>query len=128
MCRLYGFLATEPTRLECSLVQAQNALQVQSDRDLRGVRNADSWGIAHWTGTASSVIKSTAPAFADGRFAETAAAVSGEAVIAHVGAATIGSVVDHNTHPFTHGPWAFDHNGSFDGLGRRARLVAARSA
>ena len=70
MCRLYGFLATEPTRLDCSLVHAQNALQVQSDRDPRGVRNADGWGIAHWTGTMPLVIKSTAPAFADGRFAE----------------------------------------------------------
>ena len=31
MCRLYGFLATQPTRLECSLVTAQNALENQSD-------------------------------------------------------------------------------------------------
>lgn len=116
MCRLYGFLATEPTRLECSLVQAQNALQVQSDRDLRGVRNADGWGIAHWTGTVPSVIKSTAPAFTDGRFAATAAAVSSEAVIAHVRAATIGIAVDRNTHPFVHGPWTFAHNGTISGF------------
>ena len=46
MCRLYGFLATESTRLECSLVEAHNALQLQSDRDGRGVRNADGWGIS----------------------------------------------------------------------------------
>jgi hypothetical protein len=48
MCRMYGFLATEPTRLDRSLVLAQNALQTQSDRDQRGIRNADGSGIAHW--------------------------------------------------------------------------------
>ncbi|MFQ5522858.1 MAG: hypothetical protein ACE5F5_04695 [Acidimicrobiia bacterium] len=41
MCRLYGFLGTEPTRLECSLVDAQCALLIQSDRGLWGVRNPD---------------------------------------------------------------------------------------
>ena len=66
MCRLYGFLATEPTGLECSLVSAQNGLQVQSDRDQRGVRNADGWGIASWSGGAPEIVRSTAPAFADG--------------------------------------------------------------
>lgn len=60
------------TRLECSLVEAHNALQVQSDRDSRGVRNADGWGIAHCEGLRPVVIKSTDPAFADCRFPEAA--------------------------------------------------------
>lgn len=112
MCRLYGFLATEQTRVECSLVQAQNALQVQSDRDRRGTRNADGWGIAHWDAGGPVVIRSTEPAFADRRFAESAAAVSSDAIIAHVRAATVGSVAERNTHPFRHGPWSFAHNGT----------------
>ncbi len=112
MCRLYGFLATQPTRLECSLITAQNALQVQSDRDGRGVRNADGWGIAHWVGDDREVIKSTMPAFADDRFAEIASKIWSEAAIAHVRAATIGGVSTENTHPFTFGTWAFAHNGT----------------
>ncbi len=112
MCRLYGFLATQPTRLECSLVAAQNALQTQSDRDSRGIRNADGWGIAHWLGDEREVIKSTMPAFADDQFAEVAADIRSEAAIAHVRAATIGRVSTENTHPFTFGTWAFAHNGS----------------
>ncbi|MFV1971447.1 MAG: class II glutamine amidotransferase [Acidimicrobiia bacterium] len=112
MCRLYGFLATQPTRLECSLVAAQNALQTQSDRDSRGIRNADGWGIAHWLGDDREVIKSTMPAFADDQFAEVAADIRSEAAIAHVRAATIGRVSTENTHPFTFGTWAFAHNGS----------------
>ncbi|GMQ86180.1 MAG: class II glutamine amidotransferase [Acidimicrobiia bacterium] len=116
MCRLYGFLATEPTRLECSLVAAQNALQVQSDRDSRGVRNADGWGIAHREGDRPAVIKSTDPAFADHRFAEAATSVSSDSVIAHIRAATVGGVAERNTHPFTHGPWSFAHNGTIPGI------------
>jgi glutamine amidotransferase len=112
MCRLYGFLATEPTRLECSLVTAQNALQNQSDRDSRGVRNADGWGIAHWVGDDREVIKSTMPAFADDQFAEVASGIWSEAAIAHVRAATVGSISTDNTHPFTFGTWAFAHNGT----------------
>ena len=112
MCRLYGFLATDQTRLECSLVEAQNALQVQSDRDLRGVRNADGWGIAQWKGDLPRVSRNTDPAFADHQFAEIASSVSSDAVIAHVRAATVGDVAMQNTHPFTHGPWVFAHNGT----------------
>jgi glutamine amidotransferase len=114
MCRLYGFLANEPTRLECSLVEAQNALLVQSDRDRRGVRNADGWGIAEWRDDMPHVTKSTLPAFADRHFVDVAAEVSGYAVIAHVRAATVGRVALVNTHPFVHGPWAPAHNGTIE--------------
>ena len=37
MCRLYGFRANEPTKVECTLVHAQNALIVQSREDLAGL-------------------------------------------------------------------------------------------
>jgi glutamine amidotransferase len=111
MCRLYGFLATHPTRLECSLVEAQNALHVQSDLDGRGIRNADGWGIAHWNGDDREDFKSTMPAFADDEFVEVASSIWSEAAIAHVRAATVGRVSDKNTHPFVRGPWAFAHNG-----------------
>jgi len=118
MCRMYGFLATDSTRLDCSLVLAQNALQTQSDRDGRGVRNADGWGIAHWDDSGPSILKSTHPAFADRFFAETAEEISSQAVIAHVRAATVGKVAEENTHPFHHGPWVFAHNGTITGLSR----------
>jgi predicted glutamine amidotransferase len=114
MCRLYGFLATEPTRLECSLVTAQNALVVQSDMDGRGIRNADGWGIAHWVGDEREVIKSTMPAFADDQFVEIASDIWSESAIAHVRNATVGGVHDDNTHPFTFGTWAFAHNGTLN--------------
>jgi len=116
MCRLYGFLATEPTRLECSLVEAQNALVVQSDRDRRGRRNPDGWGIAEWHSTLPYLTRNTYPAFADRRYVDVASTVTSHAVIAHVRAATVGKVAMENTHPFDHGPWAFAHNGTIPGI------------
>ena len=84
MCRLYGFLATDATRLECSPVEAQDALIVRSDRDGRGVRNADGWGIAQWVGDDREVIKSKMPAFADDQFVMIASDIWSESAIAHV--------------------------------------------
>ena len=46
MCRLYGLHANEPTRVECSLVRAQNALMEQSRKDQEGFANAHGWGLA----------------------------------------------------------------------------------
>lgn len=116
MCRLYGFLATEDTRLDCSLVQAQNALLVQSDRDRQGMRSPDGWGIAEWQSGLPTVTKNIYPAFADRDFVDIASAVTSKAVIAHVRTATIGKIAVENTHPFDHGPWVFAHNGTVDGI------------
>ncbi len=116
MCRIYGFLATEDTRLHCSLVDAQNALLVQSDRDRTGRRSPDGWGIAEWRSGLPLVTKNTLPAFADHQFADVASNVRSRAVIAHVRTATVGRVAQENTHPFDHGPWVFAHNGSIPGI------------
>jgi len=124
MCRLYGFSATEATRLDCSLVLAQNALQVQSDRDQRGQRNADGWGIARWTGHEPDIVRSTSPAFADGAFADEAEATHARVALAHIRAATVGDVVAENVHPFRYGPWVFAHNGTLTAHARLAPLLA----
>ena len=123
MCRLYGFSATEATRLDCSLVLARNALQVQSDRDQRGKRNADGWGIARWTGSHPDVVRSTSPAFADGAFAEEAEATRARVALAHIRAATVGDVMAENVHPFKYGPWAFAHNGTLTAHARLAPIL-----
>ncbi len=46
MCRLYGFRATELTKIECTLVHAQNALIVQSCKDRSGTSHLHGWGLA----------------------------------------------------------------------------------
>ena len=50
MCRLYGFRASEATKVECTLVHAQNALMVQSQSDQAGKSHANGWGMVSFDG------------------------------------------------------------------------------
>ncbi len=45
MCRIYGFRSNEPTKVECTLVHAQNALLAQSRSDHVGKSHPHGWGI-----------------------------------------------------------------------------------
>lgn len=116
MCRLYGFRATEPTKVECSLVLAQNALLHQSESDLRGVAHPDGWGIAYYEDGVPTVERRATAAFEDLHFSRTAERTFARTVVAHVRQATVGPTVLDNTHPFAYGKWTFAHNGSVRGF------------
>ena len=122
MCRLYALRASEPLKVECALVHAQNALLTQSRRDSRGETHADGWGIAHYLHERPTVEKRAVAAFGDVSFSDTAARVRARTVVAHVRQATVGGPSLPNTHPFVHGPWTFAHNG---GIRDFARLGAS---
>jgi len=124
MCRLYGFRATEPTRLECSLVRAQNALMAQSRKDREGLTHGHGWGVAEHPDGVPFVEKQAWAAYHGEHFKKTAARLYARAAIAHVRRATVGLPSLENTHPFVHGVWIFAHNGTvphFDGV--RDRLL-----
>ena len=55
MCRLYAFRSTEETKVECTLVHAQNALMAQSRRDRSGLSHAHGWGIVAYVGDRRSI-------------------------------------------------------------------------
>lgn len=112
MCRLYGFRATEPTKVECTLVHAQNALMVQSREDQTGVSHAHGWGVATYTDSVPQVDRQAWAAYHGEHFRRTAARIFSRTVIAHVRRASVGSVSLDNTHPFAHGKWVFAHNGT----------------
>ena len=112
MCRLYGLRATEPTRLECSLVQAQNALMAQSVRDRGGLSHGHGWGVAEYPNGVPFVEKQAWAAYHGEHFAKTVARMYSRAAIAHVRRATVGRPGIENTHPFVHGVWLFAHNGT----------------
>lgn len=116
MCRLYGFLANEPTKVDCSLVFAQNALLLQSRVDETGRDHADGWGIGTYSEGAPKVFKSPVAAFNDQAFSSTAEAVYSKAVIAHIRKATVGVPSEKNTHPFMFGNYVFAHNGTVTGF------------
>lgn len=112
MCRLYAMRANEPTRVECSLVHAQNALMQQSQQDAEGLCNGHGWGVADYRNGMPLIEKKTWAAFEGEHFKKTAARVYAHTVVAHVRRATVGGTSIENTHPFDHGRWIFAHNGT----------------
>lgn len=124
MCRLYGFLANESTKVECSLVHAQNALLMQSVKDGRGVPNADGWGISYYVDNVVHVERRHTAANADRHFSLAAERVYARLVIAHVRAVTVGETGLANTHPFVYRHWTFAHNGTVHGFEHLAARIA----
>lgn len=112
MCRLYGLHANEPTRIECSLVHAQNALMAQSVKDREGLTHGHGWGVASYKGVLPKVERQAWAAYHGEQFQKSAKRVYAETVVAHVRRATVGGPGIENTHPFTHGRWLFAHNGT----------------
>jgi predicted glutamine amidotransferase len=123
MCRLYGFRSNEPTKVECSLVYAQNALMIQSRSDMMGREHADGWGLASYSHDGEPTVEHReSAAFADLHFSAAAERVYAETVVAHVRRATVGKAATANTHPFRYRRWTFAHNGTvgdFQRLGER---------
>ncbi|MEX1228659.1 MAG: class II glutamine amidotransferase [Planctomycetaceae bacterium] len=124
MCRLYGFRANEETKVECSLVQAQNALILQSESDEIGRMHPDGWGISVYNKRVPDVERRATAAYQDLHFSHTAERIFAKTVVAHVRRATVGGISLNNTHPFTYDCWTFAHNGTLSGFDRlQSRIV-----
>jgi predicted glutamine amidotransferase len=118
VCRLFGFRSVIPSMVHRSLMQADNALGVQSER------HPDGWGVAYYVDGAPHLMKSADTALHDQLFRRVSGIVSSETVLAHVRRATVGGRSVLNAHPFQHGRWVFAHNGEvpeFEPV--RARLL-----
>ena len=100
MCRLYGFLANEPTKVECTLVHAQNALLMQSRSDLRGVSHPDGWGIGFYHGDEVLHKKRPTRAGALVDWQTSAGDVRSECAVLHMRQPTVGDFRAENAHPF----------------------------
>lgn len=116
MCRLYGFRATEETKVECSLAFAQNALLMQSREDMIGRAHPDGWGIAFYHDQHPELERRATAAFDDLHFSSTAERIFTTTVVAHVRLATVGDPEIQNCHPFAWQQWAFAHNGTVRGF------------
>lgn len=116
MCRHYCFRANEETKVECTLIHAQNALILQSRADLRGKSHADGWGISVYHNAVPEVERRATAAYEDMHFSTTVERVFSKTAVAHVRRATVGGPSLANTHPFVHGYWTFCHNGTLTGF------------
>lgn len=123
MCRLYGLQANEPTKIECSLVRAQNALMAQSMGDREGLTHGHGWGVASHPDGVPFVEKQAWAAYHGEHFQKIAARIYSKSVVAHVRRATVGPPGIENTHPFVHGVWLFAHNGTVPNFGKVRDLM-----
>jgi len=128
VCRLYGFRANEPTKVECSLIHAQNALLLQSRSDMMGREHADGWGLASYANGDLHVEHRDTAAFADVQFSTAVERIYAKTVIAHVRKATVGGTSAFNTHPFRYGRWTFAHNGTVSGFEQLKEQMARETA
>jgi len=129
MCRLYVFRSTEETKVECTLVHAQNALMAQSRRDRAGYSHAHGWGLVTYEHGRPKLERQAWAAYHGEHFSRAAGATWSTTVLAHVRRATVGKPRIENTHPFVDGMLSFAHNGTlpqFDVL--RSRLLEETSA
>lgn len=124
MCRLYALQATHPTRAACELLDAQNALLAQSQKDTRGLSNPHGWGMASLTGGTARCVRQVDPASESNRYREQSLRLEGTTLLAHIRRATVGTPSMDNTHPFRHDSAFLIHNGhvpAFDAV--RPRLL-----
>ena len=129
MCRLYALLANEATKVECSLVYAQNALMEQSRKDSAGQTHADGWGVVCYDELDRSrlptTVKHTNAAFDSDHFSRSAEKIYSKAVVAHVRLATVGCVSTLNAQPFTYDEWTFAHNGTIPCFDKLSKIMEA---
>ncbi len=108
MCRLFGFRSVIQSQVHRSLLAADNALMIQSQR------HPDGWGVAYYVGGAPHVIKSAHTAMEDQIFKRVSGVVSSQTVLAHLRKATVGDINLLNAHPFQFGSWVMAHNGEIN--------------
>jgi len=102
---MFGFRSVIQSQVHRSLVQADNALAVQSQN------HRDGWGVAYYVDGAPHLTKSATGAMDSTLFRRVSGLVSSETVVAHVRQATQGNLSVLNSHPFQYGRWVFAHNG-----------------
>jgi glutamine amidotransferase len=122
MCRLFGFRSVIPSQVHRSLLAAENALGVQSNR------HPDGWGVAYYVEGTPHLTRSPTAALGDQLFQRVSGVVASETVLAHVRKATIGPKTVLNCHPFQYGRWVFAHNGELTEFERHRESLLAEVA
>ncbi len=114
-------LITEPTH---SLIR-QSFESTEREEPLNG----DGFGVAWYVPGMSpdpAAFRSISPAWSNRNLLELSRVIKTHCVLAHVRAATPGlPVTETNCHPFTHGPFAFMHNGDVGGFATMRRRIVA---
>jgi ergothioneine biosynthesis protein EgtC len=129
MCR-FTFYAGPPIRLSALVTEPRHSLIHQSYKaeEREEPLNGDGFGVAWYEPERSEVpaqFRSVTPAWNNRNLRSIAPLIDSPCILAHVRAASRGSVQETNCHPFVHGKLAFMHNGDVGGFGEIRRALAA---
>lgn len=114
MCRIFAVRAASPV----SVRHAFDGLRKLA------IEHKDGWGVATFPQTGKWIETGTLSAQSCSRF-DKLGDLSTQAMLVHIRLASVGTVHERNTHPFSAGPWVFMHNGTLKNFDRaRARLEA----
>lgn len=133
MCRFVLYKGP-PLTLSSLIVEPAHSLVTQSiaSRESEDPLNGDGFGVAWYAPDLSdrpAAFRSVTPAWNNMNLLDLARVTRSGMILAHVRAATRGlAVTELNCHPFTHGRYAFMHNGDLAGFPviRRALLNSLR--
>ena len=125
MCRLAAYLG-EAISLQALIIDPEHSLIEQSleAQEAKLSVNGDGFGVA-WYGEFDEpgLFKHTQPAWSDQNLLSIAKHIKSTSILAHVRAATDGAIIHTNCHPFTHGKWAFAHNGQVGEFPKLRRVL-----
>jgi len=129
MCR-FTFYRGETLRISDLVTEPDNSLIRQSyaARERKEPLNGDGFGLAWYVPgqTEPGTFRSITPAWSNQNLHSLARVVESGCILAHVRAASPGlEVVETNCHPFTHGRFAFMHNGELGAFRRVRRPLLA---
>lgn len=134
MCRWISYIG-KPVYLDTFITRPQHSLVMQSLEARESFRpdgsilstNGDGFGFGWYMDKPEPGLFRTAePAWANENINELCSQIRGKIIMAHIRAASTGSIQRTNAHPFKYKNWLFQHNGylgSFDLL-RRELLFA----
>lgn len=116
MCRFLLYVG-KPIHLSSLITEPEHSLIHQSyhSQEREEPLNGDGFGVAWYAPDVhldAALFRSITPAWSNQNLRHLSKAIKSRCVLAHVRAASSGlSVMESNTHPFVHGPYAFMHNG-----------------
>lgn len=114
MCRIFAVRAASPI----SVRPAFDGLKKLA------AEHKDGWGVATFPQTGKWIETGTLSAESCARFNQLGDLTT-QAMLVHIRLASVGTVHERNTHPFSAGPWVFMHNGTLKNFDRaRARFEA----
>ena len=106
MTRLFGYLGTDYSRLQCALQLTGSELTYEATIKHSG------WGLGFYQADQALIRKRPKVSSQQIRFTDLATDINSQALVGHLRQATVGDISGENTQPFRYKSWLFAHIGT----------------